>query len=153
LLRLKERHGDSVDRHAILQCVTGDLKSFSDLKPFLEFEKKQTTAPHKLRNPAGHYRRAVQKFYETLAKRREWGIREQMRAIEAKIDLAETRNRPTCILLRCNGAGEVYDSVGRVSACECPLGQKLTPEVLALFREVNAVCAEKTVATAGVARG
>lgn len=26
LLRLKERHGESVDRHAILQCVLGDLK-------------------------------------------------------------------------------------------------------------------------------
>ena len=29
LLRLEERHGESVDRHAILQCVTDDLKSFS----------------------------------------------------------------------------------------------------------------------------
>ena len=59
LLRLEERHGGSVDRYAILQCVIGDLKSYSDLKPFLDFERKQTTAPHKLKNPAGHYRRTV----------------------------------------------------------------------------------------------
>lgn len=149
LLRLQERHGDSVDRHAILQCVAGDLKSFSDWKPFLEFEKKQTTAPNKLRNPAGHCRRALQKFYETRAKRREWEINEQMRAIEAKVSLAASRRRPTCTLSRCNGTGEVYDSAGLVSACECPLGQKLTPDVLALFREVNAVRTGTMVATAG----
>ena len=53
LLRLQERHSESVDRHAILHCVLGDLKSYSDLKAFLEFEKKQTTAPEKLKNPAG----------------------------------------------------------------------------------------------------
>ena len=58
LLRLQERHGESVDRQAILHCVLGDLKSYSDLKAFLEFEQKQTTAPEKLKNPAGHYRRA-----------------------------------------------------------------------------------------------
>jgi hypothetical protein len=141
LLRLKERHGDSVDRHAILQCVTGDLKSFSDLKAFLDFENKQTTAPGKLRNPAGHYRRAVQKFYEVRAKRRDWDMREQMRALEAKIGLArEVPARPACSLSRCNGTGEVYDSGGLVSACECPLGQQLSPKVLALFEQVNARC-------------
>lgn len=51
LLRLQERHGDSVDWHAILHCVVGDLKSHSDLKQFLEFERKQTTAPHKQLSP------------------------------------------------------------------------------------------------------
>ncbi len=85
LLRLQERHSESVDSHAILHCVLGDLKSYSDLKAFLEFEKKQTTAPEKLKNPAGHYRRAVGKFYECRAKRRDWDIRSQMRALEAKI--------------------------------------------------------------------
>lgn len=97
LLRLKERHGDLVDRHAILQCLTGDLKSYSDLKPFLEFDKKQTTAPNTLRNPAGHYRRAVQRFYKARAKRREWDMREQMRALESKIGLPhDPAERPTC---------------------------------------------------------
>src|SRR5690348_11865633 len=94
-------------------CVIGDLKSYSDFKQFLDFERKQTTAPHKLANPAGHYRRAASKFYEARAKRREWDIREQMRAIEAKIRLArDPAERPACPLSRCNGTGEVYDSAG-----------------------------------------
>ena len=140
LLRLQERHGSSVDRHAILQCAIGDLKSYSDLKPFLEFERKQTTAPHKLTNPAGHYRRAVQKFYETRAKRREWDMREQMRALEAKIGMAhEPVKRSTCAFSKCNGTGEVYDSAGTISPCECPLGQALSPKVLALFDQMNAM--------------
>lgn len=148
LLRLEERHGSSVDGHAILQCVTGDLKSYSDLKPFLEFERKQTTAPHKLTNPAGHYRRAVQKFYESRAKKRDWDMREQMRALEAKIGLAhEPPERPICPLSRCNGTGEVYDSAGLVSPCECLFGQQLSPKVLALFDEVNALRNGKAVET------
>lgn len=143
LLRLQERHGSSVDRHAILQCVIGDLKSYSDLKPFLQFERKQTTAPHKLTNPAGHYRRAVQKFYETRAKKRDWDMREQMRALEAKIGLGhDLPERPACPLSRCNGTGEVYDSAGLVSACDCPLGQQLSPKVVALFEQVNAVASK-----------
>ena len=139
LLRLEERHGNAVDRHAILQCATGDLKSYSDLEPFLKFDKKQTTAPSKLRNPAGHYRRAVQKFYEVHAKKHDWDMHEQMRALEARIGLVgRVAERPTCSLSRCNGTGEVYDSAGLVSACDCPTGQKLAPEVLALFETVNA---------------
>lgn len=139
LLRLKERHSDSVDGHAILHCVTGDLKSYSDFKPFLDFDRKQTTAPERLKNPAGHYRREVQKFYENRSKKREWDMREQMRVLEAKIGLAhDATERPNCPLSRCNGTGEVYDAAGLATACECLLGQQLSPKVLALFDEVNA---------------
>ncbi len=139
LLRLQARHGSSVDRHAILQCVICDLKSYSDLKPFLDFDRNQTTAPHKLTNPPGHYRRAVQKFYETRAKKRDWDMREQMRALEAKIgSLRDRPERPECSLSRCNGTGEVYDSAGLVSACDCPVGQRLSPKVLAFFEQMNA---------------
>jgi hypothetical protein len=53
------------------------LKSHSDLKAFLDFEKKQTTAPEELKNPPGHYRRVVAKFDEFRSKRRDWEIREQ----------------------------------------------------------------------------
>ncbi len=109
-------------------------------EPFLDFERKQTTAPHKLTNPAGHYRRTVSKFYDARAKRRDWDMGEQMRALEAKIgrahDPAEGR---TCPLSRCNGTGEVYDSTGLVSACECSLGQQLSSKVLAFFEEMNAI--------------
>ena len=141
LLRLNERHGDAVDRHAILQCVTNDLKSFSDLVLFLEFERKQTTAPEKLRNPVGHYRKTVQMFYESRAKRRDWDLRSQMRAIEARIGLTADRvpKKPlTCSLLRCSGTGECWDEAGVVSACECDLGRALAPKVLAAFDEINA---------------
>lgn len=140
LLRLQERHGTSVDRHAVLQYLIGGLNSYSDLKLFLDFERKQTTAPHKLTNPGGYYRRAVQKFYETRAKKREWDMQEQTRALEAKIGSArDDAERPTCPLSRCNGTGEVYDSAGLVSACECSLGQRLSPKVLAFFEEMNAI--------------
>ena len=140
LLRLEERHGQSVNRHAILQCVIGDLKSFSDLKPFLEFEKKQTTAPDKLKNPAGHYRRVVTKFYEARAKRQDSDIRTQLRALEAKIGstASVTKKLPSCSLSRCNGTGECWDEAGLVSACQCPVGQRLPPKVLAAFEEMNA---------------
>ncbi len=89
VLGLKERHGESVDRHAILQCVTGDLKSYSDLKPFLNFERKQTTAPEKLRNPAGHYRRALQKFYEAQSKRRDWNLHEECERLRGRSECAQ----------------------------------------------------------------
>lgn len=139
LLRLQERHGESVDRHAILHCVVGDLKSYSDLKPFLQFEQKQTTAPEKLKNPAGHYRRAVGKFYESRAKRRDWDIRSQMRVLEATIGQAkDPANEPkTCALSLCNGTGERWDDSGFVSACKCQIGQDLPPKVLVAFEEMN----------------
>ena len=141
LLRLQERHGESVDRHAILHCVLGDLKSYSDLKPFLDFEEKQTTAPEKLKNPAGHYRRTVGKFYEARAKRRDWDIRSQMRALEKKI--AQSAGPPpaskVCSLARCNGTGECWDEAGSVSPCSCEIGQSLPPKVLAAFEQMNAL--------------
>jgi hypothetical protein len=139
LLRLEERHRDSIDRHAILQCVTGDLKSYADLKPFLDFERKQTTAPHKLKNPAGHYRRTVSKFYEARAKKRDWDIREQMRALEAKISGAdaEAKQARVCSLGRCHGTGECWDEAGLVAPCACEIGQKLPAKVLAAFEQMN----------------
>lgn len=139
LLRLKERHDESVNRHGILQCVLGDLKTFSDLKPFLKFERNQTTAPDKLRNPPGHYRRTVQRFYEAEAKRRDWNRREQMRVLEAKIaSRTDAPQRPVCTVGRCNGTGELYDDTGVVSACGCEIGRQLPSQVLELFTQMNA---------------
>lgn len=140
LLRLEERHGGSVDRHAILQWVIGDLRSYSELKLFLEFERKQTTAAKKLTNPADYYRRALQKFYETRAKRRDWDMREQMRALETKIaGSTRAEEKRSCSLGRCNGTGECWDGDGRVSACRCEIGRELSPRVLEAFEQMNAV--------------
>jgi hypothetical protein len=140
LLRLQERHGDSVDPHAIVQCVLGDLKSFSDLNQFLAFEQKQTTAPERLKNPAGHYRSTVQKFYQTRAKKRDWDTRQQLRALEAMIGSApssKSTERTACTLSKCAGTGECWDEAGFVSACGCQLGQQLSPKVFAAFEELN----------------
>ena len=156
LLRLRERHGRAVNPDAVVQCVLGDLKSFSDLKPFLDFERKQTTAPEKLRNPAGHYRRTVQKFYETRAKRREWDFREQMRAIEVKLvekAYQGQASKPACSLSRCNGTGELWDSDGFVSPCGCEWGQKLSPKVLEAFAQINALRRLERTSTAESAAG
>ncbi len=141
LLRLQERHGESVDRHAILQCITGDLKSYSDLKAFLDFEQKQTTAPHKLKNPAGHYRCTVGKFYEARAKRRDWDIRSHMKALEAKISgsIGALKDSRTCSLGHCNGTGECWDECGLVAPCTCEIGQQLPAKVLAAFEQMNAL--------------
>ena len=145
LLRIQERHGDLLNGNAILQCILGDLKSFCDLKPFLDFEEKLTTAPEKLRNPTGHYRRAVQKFYAMRSKKREWDHREQLRALEAKISAANVDKfigKPSCPLDRCQGTGEVWDAAGLVQACECSTGQELSPRVLAAFQQMNSRLAQ-----------
>ncbi|MGI9069813.1 MAG: helix-turn-helix domain-containing protein [Bryobacteraceae bacterium] len=141
LLRLQERDGESVDRHAILQSIAGDLKSYSDLKAFLDFEQKQTTAPHKLKNPAGHYRCTVGKFYEARAKRRDWDIRSEMKALEAKISgsTGALKDSRTCSLGHCNGTGECWDERGLVAPCACEIGQQLPAKVLAAFEQMNAL--------------
>lgn len=99
-------------------------------------------AEQKLRRAgAGHYHRAVQKFYEACAKRRQWDIREQMRAIEAEFAgkaHQEEPPKPACSLSRCNGSGELWDSDGFVFACGCEQGRKLSPKVLATFEQLNA---------------
>ncbi len=122
------------------QRVLGDLKSFSDLNHFLAFEQKQTTAPERLKNPAGHYRSTVQKFYQTRAKKRDWDTRQQMRALEARIGSAASSKstEPTaCTLSTCGGTGECWDEAGFVSACGCQLGQQLSPKVFTAFEELN----------------
>jgi len=139
LLRLNERHAGLVDAHAILQCVLSDLKSHSDLKLFLDFERKQTTAPEKLTNPPGHYRRVVTKFYAFRSKCRDWEMREQMRALEAKLRGSADRERTrSCSFGKCNGTGECWNEEGRVSACEREIGRGLPAKVLAAFEQMNA---------------
>jgi hypothetical protein len=138
LLRLRERHGDSVNAEAILQCVQGELARFADLKAFLDFDEKQTTAPEMLKNPPGHYRRAVQKFYQARSKRREHEIKQQQFALEAKLDeQRRTKPKPVCSLSRCDGTGEHWNAQGLVEACGCEAGQQLSPRVLELFEQLN----------------
>jgi hypothetical protein len=53
VLRLKERHGGSVDGHAILQCVLSDLKTYSDLKSISRFRQKTDHCTGEAQEPAG----------------------------------------------------------------------------------------------------
>jgi hypothetical protein len=139
LLRLRERHGTSVNAEAILQCVLEDLGwNTRTLKTFLDFDEKQTTAPDKLKNPPGHYRRAVQKFHQASAKRREHELRQQQLALEAKLSEQAQAEKSVCSLSICSGNGERWNEQGVVSACECEQGKRLSAKVLEAFEQLNA---------------
>jgi hypothetical protein len=142
LQRLRERHGNSVNPEGILQFVLEGLNwQITGLKAFLDFDERQTTAPEKLTNPPGHYRRAVEKFRLAQAKRREIDLRERQRALEKSLHDRRAENqplKPTCSLSRCDGNGEFWDETGLVSACQCEAGGKLLPAVLDLFEKLNA---------------
>jgi hypothetical protein len=139
LLRLRERHGSLINPEAVLQTVLEELGwNFGDLSAFLDFEKKQTTAPQKLTNPPGHYRRAVQKFRQAKSKRREWDLREQQRRMEEQFrDRPSGASKPVCPYSRCDGLGEYWDESGIVSPCQCEAGAKLSSAVLELFDKLN----------------
>ena len=81
------------------------------------------------------------KFYESRVKRRDWDIRSQMRALEAKIgsSAGPPAQSRICSLGRCNGTGECWDEVGSVSPCTCEIGQALSPKVLVAFEQMNAL--------------
>ncbi len=91
-----------------------------DLKQFLDFDARQTTAPEKLTNPAGHYRRVAAKFRLARAKRRETELKERQRDLENSLQARlaqEQPPKPKCPLSRCDGNGEFWDESGLVSAC------------------------------------
>ncbi len=141
--RLRSRHGDLVDAAAIAQCVLQELRwDFKQLDSFLEFEAKQTTDPHRLRNPPGHYRRVAQQFQQAAASRREYSSRQKQLLLEAQLREQHERaaeRRSTCPLSRCNGNGEYWTEQGFVEACQCEAGQKLSPRVLEAFAELNTI--------------
>ncbi len=140
LLRLKERHADSVNGTAILQSVQEELNwDAESLRSFLAFEAKQTTSPDKLTNPAEHYRASARKFRTASAKQRESDRKEKRRALELSLEQQAngSGSKPQCSLSRCGGTGEVWTQEGFVSACECSIGAGLKPEVLALFETLN----------------
>lgn len=91
-----------------------------------------------LKNPPGHYRRAVQKFYQARSKRREHEIKQQQFALEAKLhEQRRTKPKPVCSLSRCDGTGEHWNAQGLVEACGCEAGQQLSLRVLELFEQLN----------------
>jgi hypothetical protein len=59
--RMAERHGPTVDAAALLGQVKGELGEIP-LTRFLETDLTATTAPEKLTNPAGHYRKLARKL-------------------------------------------------------------------------------------------
>ena len=91
-----------MDAAAIAQCVLQELRwDFKQLDSFLEFEAKQTTDPHRLRNPPGHYRRVAQQFQQAAASRREYSSRQKQLLLEAQLREQHERaaeRRSTCPL-------------------------------------------------------
>jgi hypothetical protein len=59
--RITERHGSTVDVDRLLQDVKSELDC-GPLSEFLEADLKATTAPGRLTNPHGHYRRLARKI-------------------------------------------------------------------------------------------
>jgi len=141
--RLKARHGELVDAAAIAHCVLQELRwDFTQLESFLDFEAKQTTDPQRLRNPPGHYRRVAQQFQQAAASRREHISRQRQLMLEEQLrdrHSQATEPTPICPLSRCNGAGEYWNELGFVQACQCVQGQKLSPKVLEAFGQLNAI--------------
>jgi hypothetical protein len=141
--RLKDRHGDLVDAAVIAHCVLRELRwDFKQLASFLDFDAKQTTAPQQLKNPPGHYRRVVQQFQQATASKRDYISKQKQLALEAQLMEQHARApepRPTCPLSRCNGTGEYWNDLGFVEACPCEQGQKLSPNVLEAFGQMNAI--------------
>jgi hypothetical protein len=141
--RLKARHGDLVDAAAVAHCVLRDLRwDFKQLESFLDFEAKQTTDPQRLRNPPGHYRRVVQEFRQACTSRRDYSSKQEQLMLEARLKGEQPRDakpRPPCPLSRCDGTGEYWNEQGFVEACDCEHGQKLSPKVIEVFRQLNAI--------------
>lgn len=127
LLRLRKRHGFETDAEAILHCVLDQLNwDIAALAAFLDFYEKQTTAPEKLKNPPGHYRRLVNKFQNAASKRRDHERKKQQLALEANLQrqaVAKQTPEPVCPLSLCNGAGERWNEQGFVEPCSCIAGQ------------------------------
>ncbi len=140
LLRLRERHRDALNGTAVLQSVQEELAWDAEyFRSFLDFEAKQTTAPEKLTNPAGHYRASARKFRAASAKQRESERKERRRTLELSLEQQAYRagSKPQCPLSRCGGTGEVWNEEGFASACSCSIGARLKPEVLALLETLN----------------
>ena len=141
LQRLRERHGNSINPEAILQSVLDALQwQTTDLKQFLDFDARQTTAPEKLTNPAGHYRRVAEKFRLARAKRREIELKERQRDLENSLQARRAQEqypKAKCSLSRCEGNGEFWDESGLVAACQCEAGKQLPQAVLDLFEKLN----------------
>jgi hypothetical protein len=140
LHRLRQRHGNAVPAPAHVQCIAGELKSWKDWDEFLLFDERQTTAPELLKNPPGYYRQLVHKFYAARTQKRDGQLRQQPLALELQIETqAQTKQpRPVCPLSQCNGFGEWWNEQGRVVACSCEHGQKLSAKVLEAFEQLNA---------------
>jgi hypothetical protein len=92
-----------------------------------------------LKNPPGHYRQLVRKFYQARAQKRDWQRQQQQLALELQLEAqAQAQQpKPVCPLSQCNGLGEWWNK-GRVVACSCEHGQKLSAKMLEAFEQFNA---------------
>jgi len=82
----------------------------------------------------------VRKFYAARTQKRDGQFRQQQLALELELETqAQAKQpRPVCPLSQCNGWGEWWNEQGRVVACSCEHGQKLSAKVLEAFEQLNA---------------
>jgi hypothetical protein len=112
--RMAERHGPTVDGAALLGQVKGELGDIP-LNEFLDADLTATTAPQKLTNPAGHYRKLARKLGRAAGVSVLETIAETSMAARKFLtsENAHRHNKPTC----CND--------GRMSGggyCSCKTG-------------------------------
>lgn len=105
LVTLKQRHGEAT-AEICLQKVLEGLHNLSDLPSIVEFDNHQTTAPKKLRNPAGYYVTLTRKFY--LRRNRDRKIHTGY----GQEGISRSERNP-CPESRCDGSGQVYNSNAR----------------------------------------
>jgi hypothetical protein len=143
LLRMRERHGTSIDAKAILHWVLQEFSwNYDELRRFLHFDEVQTIAPEKLKNPLGHYRKSAQKFRLASTKEKEHGAKQRQMALLTQLNQQkqnDEQRKRVCALLLCDGTGERWDAQGYVSACECEQGKRLSPKVLQASEQINAI--------------
>ncbi|MCC6586239.1 MAG: hypothetical protein IT168_05925 [Bryobacterales bacterium] len=116
LLRLRERHGARPNPTDVLEVVIGELeKGAIDFEEFLDWDDRHTTAPSRLDNPTGHYRKLAEKIVRQKSKEAKQRMVEMGVSIYRSVDAAMVAPIERCAI--CKGLGRLGSEY-----CECPMG-------------------------------
>lgn len=119
ILRLQERHGTHPNPTDVLEVVNTELeKGAIEFGEFLDWDERHTTAPSRLENPTGHYRRLAQKVVRQKAKEAKQRIVELGVSINLGYQTAMIATPERCTI--CSGLGRLGSEY-----CTCPMGRDL----------------------------